>query len=233
MAKKRFPINRMGVYKITNLINGKIYIGSSFDMGKRWNRHLNELKSNKHHSQKLQRAFNKYGVNNFIFEELELCGKENLNEVEQFWLDKFDSYNQGYNCSPNVKKPMLGKNHSNETKKIMSSKRLGKILSEETREKLSLSNKGKKYDIYTEERNNKISESLKGRQSPILGKKRSQQFKEKHYKKIKQFTKDGVYIKTWDSISECANHLSMDSSSITKVCRGKLKSSNNFKFSYV
>lgn len=222
----------MGVYMIKNIINNKIYIGSSFNVYQRWKRHLNELKQNKHHSLKLQRSYNKYGINNFVFEILEICSQDLLSEREQFWINHFNSYKNGYNVSFSTTKPMLGRKHTEETKKIMSEKRIGIKLKKETKEKLSSINKGKKYDIYTEERNTKISKSLKGRKSPLAGIKKSKDFIEKHYKKINQFTKDGCFIQEWESISHCAKFLKIDVSSISKVCLGKLKSTSNFKFSY-
>jgi len=227
---------KSGIYKIRNIINDKVYIGSAFNIKQRWNRHLNELKQNKHHSPKLQRSFNKYGFDNFIFEIIELCEKELLIEREQYWVDFLSSYNNGYNSTPNVIKPMLGRKHTEITKKLMSEKHLGKKVSSKTKEKLSLINKGKKYDIYTKERNLKISNALKGEKNYMFGKHMSEGVKkkliEKNNKKIRQFTKDGIFIRKWDSISECAKYLGVDNSSITKVCKGKLITTKNFKFSY-
>ena len=60
-----------GVYKITNTINGKFYIGSSYDIEGRWDCHKKCLKGNYHNNPKLQHAWNKYGQNAFIFEILE------------------------------------------------------------------------------------------------------------------------------------------------------------------
>ena len=57
-----------GVYKITNKITNDFYIGSSKDIYKRWNRHKNELNKKKHINIILQRAWNKYGSDNFLFE---------------------------------------------------------------------------------------------------------------------------------------------------------------------
>ena len=54
-----------GIYTIKNIINGKFYLGSSKNIEKRWNRHLYELRNNRHHSWYLQRAFIKYGENSF------------------------------------------------------------------------------------------------------------------------------------------------------------------------
>ena len=57
-----------GVYQIRNTVNGKVYIGSAKHFNKRKSQHFHYLKTNKHHSQKLQRSYNKYGIQNFVFE---------------------------------------------------------------------------------------------------------------------------------------------------------------------
>ena len=60
----------IGVYKITNLVNGKVYIGSSVNIKSRKWKHFYSLSHNKHQNQHLQRAYNKYGKENFSFEIL-------------------------------------------------------------------------------------------------------------------------------------------------------------------
>lgn len=75
-----------GIYKIRNIVNNKLYIGSSCRMQKRKTEHLYDLRRNKHHSPKLQNAWNKYGENNFVFEVIEEVEK-NLIIREQFWID--------------------------------------------------------------------------------------------------------------------------------------------------
>jgi len=64
-------INFAGIYKITNIINNKIYIGSTNCLLRRKKEHFRHLKSNYHYNRKLQNAFNKYGIENFKFEILE------------------------------------------------------------------------------------------------------------------------------------------------------------------
>ena len=60
--------NISGIYKITNNVNGKFYIGSSQNISRRWYDHKRELRIQKHHNKYLQRAWNKYGEENFSFE---------------------------------------------------------------------------------------------------------------------------------------------------------------------
>ena len=85
----------IGIYRIKNKINEKCYYGSSIDIDKRWNRHINDLIKNKHHNFHLQNAWNKYGENNFKFEIIEECDLENLHYTEQKYLDLNPEYNIG------------------------------------------------------------------------------------------------------------------------------------------
>lgn len=76
-----------GVYKITNLLNNKIYIGSSKDIHERFINHKSMLRKNQHTSIHLQRAYNKSNIDNFTFEILEECDIEQLDIREQYYLD--------------------------------------------------------------------------------------------------------------------------------------------------
>jgi len=94
--------NIMGIYKITNKINNKIYIGSSKDITKRWQYHINDLMYNRHHSYKLQKDFNEFGLNAFVFEIIQIVEDKNkLLDIEQDFMDKTQCWlNEiGYNVS--------------------------------------------------------------------------------------------------------------------------------------
>lgn len=99
---------KSGIYQIRNLINNKVYVGSSSNLRTRMNAHFNELNKNKHHSIYLQNAFNKYGEQNFVFEVIEFVkNKDNLIESEQYWINKLDSVSSGYNIQPIAGKPSV------------------------------------------------------------------------------------------------------------------------------
>lgn len=87
-----------GIYKITNLINQKAYIGQSINILVRWRRHKTEM-NNLDNSYPLYRAMRKYGLNNFSFTILEECPKEELNERERYWIKTYDTYYNGYNLT--------------------------------------------------------------------------------------------------------------------------------------
>lgn len=89
----------MGIYKIENKVNGKVYVGQSVNIELRWGNHKSELKHNNHNNKYLQRAWNKYGSENFEFTVLEECELRELNSKEIFWIEYFDSYNSGYNAT--------------------------------------------------------------------------------------------------------------------------------------
>lgn len=79
---------KTGIYKITNKINGKFYIGSSKDLTRRKKDHFRLLKKGISHSIILQRAVNKYGLENFVFEILVQCSEGLLFTIEQELVDK-------------------------------------------------------------------------------------------------------------------------------------------------
>ena len=84
-----------GIYKITNLLNNKSYIGQSTFIEKRWS----EEKRNKNNGKTLTNAINKYGIENFKFEILEECEQDLLNEKEQQYINLYNSVENGYNMT--------------------------------------------------------------------------------------------------------------------------------------
>jgi group I intron endonuclease len=89
----------IGIYRIKNLVNDKCYYGSSKNIEKRWKTHLNQLRNKKHINCILQKAWNKYGEDNFSFEIVEKCELENIFEVEQKYIDTCGDYNIGLKAS--------------------------------------------------------------------------------------------------------------------------------------
>lgn len=89
----------IGIYKITNLINNKVYIGQSTDIKRRWKDHHKEAfwDNSPEYEYPLYRAIRKYGLQNFSFEIIEECSKNDLNSKEKFYITQYDSYKTGYN----------------------------------------------------------------------------------------------------------------------------------------
>lgn len=88
----------IGIYKITNQLNGKIYIGQSNDIIRRWSYYKNPPNPLGYKSLIIA-AIQKYGINNFKFEIVEECSVEELNAKEIYWIAYYDSYNNGYNLT--------------------------------------------------------------------------------------------------------------------------------------
>lgn len=88
-----------GIYKITNTLNGKCYVGQSVDIETRWHTHKSKWAKRIEPNKALYRAFEKYGIENFSFEVLQKCRKENLDEREEYWIKKFNAFGNGYNMN--------------------------------------------------------------------------------------------------------------------------------------
>ena len=89
----------IGIYKIENMINNKVYIGCSNDIERRWNDHRTRAFSegDREYNKTLYRAFRKYGLDNFKFSIICECSKEDIKEKEIAFIELYDSYNNGYN----------------------------------------------------------------------------------------------------------------------------------------
>lgn len=143
-----------GVYKITNLKNGKIYIGSAKEFKRRASQHASSLRNNKHQNKHLQASFWKHGEDNFLFEVLEVVdgNKGERFKIEQKWIDKLIKEGK-WEQTFNFKKKTVQKERScfsktpEETKKKMSKSQRGRKLSEETKRKIGLAHKGKEISL--------------------------------------------------------------------------------------
>ena len=216
-------MNNSGIYRILSLVDGKYYVGSSKKLGYRIQWHFNALNDNTHHNLYLQRAWNKYGKENFVFEIIKSGDfeRDELYLMEQIYLDNDDvKYNiakhakGGDNVTNNprydeickniglgVKKyasslskderkekfgkngeqnGMFGRNHSDETKLIISIK--NKQRAQETENY----RKGKTFEeVHGEEKALELRENLSyhasqrtGEKNPFFGKKHSDETKE-------------------------------------------------------
>jgi group I intron endonuclease len=245
-----------GVYKITNKVNKKYYIGSTCDLYKRYKDHRNALVSNRHHNKQLTRFVNKYGIDNLCFSLLEECPIENLESREQYYITNSKNlFNETIDVKSCNRGKKLSEEHKQRISKSIKSKNI--IRSKETKQKMSIAkignqiNLGKTHSDETKQkianntkRNKKISESLKGRKvnwikhSDETKQKIGEKNKNNNCKKIIQLDLQNNIIKEWPSIAEASRHYSYISnyssirSSINCCLRDKTKTSLKFKWKY-
>ena len=156
-----------GIYRITCIATGKIYIGSAINLWKRWKVHRRELNRGRHHNPILQNAWNKYGKESFVFEVLELVLPISLTAREQYWLDTVKPFSRkGFNVDRVAGSP-LGRKHTPETRAKLREinlgkpgTRLGAKATPESRAKMSASHLGKPH---SEAHRRKVSEARTGK----------------------------------------------------------------------
>ncbi|MDS7057079.1 NUMOD3 domain-containing DNA-binding protein [Klebsiella pneumoniae] len=200
------------IYKATNLINGKIYIGqTTLELKERKRGHIYDASIRKYISV-FHRAIRKYGEDNFKWEVIDKASNsDELNQKETHWIDFFNTYldndnSNGYNMTTG------GGNYQR---------------SEETKEKM---------------RNNHAD--MKGENHPFYGKNHSDKTKQKmselrkdennpKARSVVQLSIDGEFINEFKTIKEGALATDSDRANISKVCNGKYKQHNGFKWMYV
>jgi group I intron endonuclease len=130
------------IYAIINIVDDKHYVGQASDRDYRWREHRKCLRGDYHHSPFLQRAWNKYGEENFIFMVLEvLKDKSELNDRETYWGNLLKPE---YNVAP-FGGSMRGYKHTDEARSNMSEAHKGYKASPETRAKMSIKKLGNKF----------------------------------------------------------------------------------------
>lgn len=126
------PSNTPGIYGILNIVTGRIYIGSSVNVRKRWRQHCSSLRRGEHVNSRLQRSWNKHGPAAFTITVI--CSRvppEQLLNLETMAIEAFRSDPDGvYNLAP-VAGSMLGYRHTPETRRHLSRALTGRALSEE------------------------------------------------------------------------------------------------------
>lgn len=166
---------RIYIYKITNSITNKLYIGSTNDFDRRKKEHLKKLRKNKHANSHLQNSFNKHSEKSFCFEIIEKSYQDKRTEREQYWIDQYDFENELYNQCPKAQS-CFGRKVSKETREKIRQAKLGKGYprSKETKEKIRIANTGENHWNYggtlTKEHKQKLSKSLSGSGNPMYGK---------------------------------------------------------------
>lgn len=121
-------MSKSGIYKIKNIINNKVYIGSTNNLTKRLREHKSSLKNGNHYNYHLQNAYELYKIENFEFSILEECNSEFLLERENYYINFYNSKdpNFGYNVM-DAQNGFLGQTHSEETKEKLRKLKTGCI----------------------------------------------------------------------------------------------------------
>lgn len=226
----------IGIYKITNKINGKFYIGQSIDIKRRFMEH----KCPHGTMSSIKLAIKKYGKENFSFEVIEECEAELLDEREMYWIARLNpQYNRneggggckGFRLSPEIRKRISQKNKQYwnqlpDDKKEKIQERLcgppkGHKVSEETRAKLRAANLGKKQS----------AETVDKRKATIAKKKLSGyvQTNSGHKKKVRCVETNQIF----ESVKAAGNAFSVPPSSISAVLKGHYQTCKGNRFEYV
>ncbi len=233
-------MNTVGlIYLIKNKINGKCYIGQTIrELKYRINEHLSESRTLRH-NYIIHKAIKKYTWDNFTVEVLESdIPLENLNKREIYFTLKYDALiPNGYVMRAGEGKETI---MSDETKQKISLSKMGDknpAKRKEVKEKISKANIGRrmsvetKVKISTKQLGKTHSEKTKLKMSKI--KKQNQFGKNNPYaKSILCFDKMNTFIKQYDCIMDAANELNLHQSNISCVLNNKYKTTGNFKFKY-
>lgn len=242
-----FPI-LSGIYKFTNKINGKIYIGESLNFKQRMHGHVTRSRD-ENWTAVISRAFRKHGFSNFEFEIIESyphmsVTKDFLLEREAFYIKELDTMNPdiGYNrCPYGVN--TIGYKFSEESRKKMSIARKKRVMKRESIEKSAAAIRGEKNWNYgkkmPEEHKKKMFEILTTREitdeeriSKSLGHIKSEN---KPRKAIYQLDKNtGEIIHIWKSLSDAARSLGKKYiSDIASAALDSTKSAFGFKWKFL
>lgn len=211
------------IYKITNKINNKCYIGKTDtqSIASRFKEHCLESKRERNKNRPLYKAFNKYGIENFIIEEIEQCDINNSCEREKYWIGYFDCFKNGYNAT-------LGGDGKAYIDYDLVINTYNKIQ--------NISQVAKELNIHPETIHNVLT-------TRNINIKSSKQInKEQLGKAVRMLTKEGKFLQTFPSMREAAqylinNHLSNCKLTtirchISEVCKGKRKTAAGYKWEF-
>lgn len=220
MKNRKEDFEKCGIYIIINKVNNKVYIGKSINIWRRIQSHIYALrnKTSKHENQHLIAAWHKYGELNFDYQVLEYFDKNDIDENflkdrELFWIDKYNSIdeNKGYNLRRDSSSKMI--THSttilkHKAKLGMKNPNFGKQWSDEKKLKMSLLKKdqylkGIVVVNYEGLRKGINVRNQKLKNDPVYREKfgNNVSIATTRYK-IEQYSKEGLYIKTWNSVKQ-------------------------------
>ena len=182
-----------GIYEIVNKVNGKKYIGQSIDVYRRWREEKCDLnKDEAPWNVHLWRAWKLYGAESFEFNVLEACNECLLDEKEAYYIELYDTQNNGYNIESGGN---VNKHLAQETKDKISASHFGKSLPKEVCDKMSVARIGNKNPMYgkhhTQDTKNLISANNIGKTGHQISEYQKQRAREANIGKIvSQETRD-------------------------------------------
>ena len=207
----------IGIYKITNLINNQVYIGQSIHIEERIRQHKTEyMKKGSENS--LYSAIRYYGLDNFKFEIIEACSPEALNEKEIYWINYYNSFENGYNLTPGGQARFF--NHNDFYELWDAGYSVGEISEKLKVGHTTVQNYLKGYNNYN------ASESHKRG-----GKKINVKNNNKPYKNIYQYDFSGNLIKIWHSTKEIQRELKINGESISRNIKNERLSAGGYIWS--
>ena len=203
------------IYLITNNVNGNKYVGKTeLSIEERWGQHIKDSKKEKCEIRPLYRAIRKYGVENFSIKEIDTGQGEELNNKEQYWIQHYDTYKNGYNAT-------LGGD--------------GKILLDydEIIKTYLLSHNAAEVARTLGCSVDSVYKILKANDVPII--KNTEIITEKYAKEIVQYDKKGNFIQTHRSAHDAARVLGDERyrQHIQECLKGKRKSAYGYLWRYI
>lgn len=225
---------KSGIYCIENITTNKKYIGQSVDVNDRWRRHVSELKHNSHHNDYLQKAWNKYGENDFKFYILEYCNEYDLDKKEIYYINLYNTIDRKYGY--NLKSGGQAYNHyTEEIKNKISESNKKAYKNQELRNKRSI-------DALNQWSNPEIKEKIIGSNNGMYGKHHTEETKQKMRKNrsgIPSHRRNTTPVlcielnQKFDDATEAGKELSLDGSAILKVCQGKRKTCGGYHWKFL
>lgn len=222
------------IYKITNTVNGKMYIGQTrHSIAKRWGEHKNCAKYGKFdYESLLYRAMRKYGLESFVIDEVEECSDESLNDREKYWISHYGTVETGYNISRG------GLGHPRDAMPIAQFDLDGNYIKTfDSASDAAIAVGAIPQWIYNVCYG--YHASFHGFQWRFLedaekvGMKLDAVKVSPRHREVHQYSMDGEYIRSYDSIAQAAKQFGMKGSGgIKGVCDGRNRHSHGYRWSY-
>ena len=216
--------NTIGIYKIHNLINNKLYIGQSVNIRRRWTGHKRCLRNGNHENTYLQHSWDKYGESAFEFKVLEYCSIDQLDERERYYINLFHTTERDYGYNLRSGGQNGGSKWTEEMCQKFSEKLMGHDVSDITRQRIKMNHA-----------------DVSGVNNPMYGKRRSDAVKaavskantgRESARKCRMSVFCVELNKIWADAATAAKELGLASDTILKVCREERKTHGGYHWEF-